>query len=469
MGVNWPGWMDTSHYHDVEQNLGTQEFYIDENGYRTATLDVTILPGVHTLTQSACDSRLEAWQYARDHFEIEPLDFDHRILVVPSGCPYAGSGGGGECTLSGGTGFPLLLHEFSHSLGLPHNGLYRCRDRNGMVIPFNPEGCDWRESADATSPNSRYHRSSLNKTYTGWLKPIDVTTSGIYRLDPYETPGGVKVLRVRGSYDRGGGPEDYYFYLSYRQSIGFDTGLDEQDGVVFHLGCWYYSSNTQRHCLSSTLLDMPGDGHYGLQAGRGWTDPAGIQFEVLAGNVRGPAGHIDVRITFPGPDPGACTVPNVVVAPGGVLPYRVTVRDPNGNPIPDVPVGITFSDSADAVLAWCPGQNHPVLSATTDRDGVATFAIAAGGCVETPAAEVWAAGVFLKRVGVVSPDVRSTDGSWAPDGVVDLSDAVFFTDPISTGRYVFAADLNSDGQIGPADAVALTVAIQRGATCGGGR
>lgn len=472
MGVTWDG-KGTSHYANVSRDMATLEAYILENSYGRAWLDVTIVPGVQVLTQSACTGTLEAWQYARDHLGIEPLDFDHRILVVPSGCPYAGSGGGGECILSGGTAFSLLMHEFSHSMGLPHNGFYRCRDdASGVLVPFNPEGCDWREGGDQVSPNSRFHRSSLNKIYCGWLDPLDVRVSYTYRLFPYELGGpGIRALRVRGTYDRGNGPEEYFYVLTYRQRLGFDANLDEENGVIFHLGCWYYSTNTQRHCWSSTLLDMPGDGHYGLQAGRSWTDPGdlGIRFEVLPGNVTGRDGYVDVRVTFPAsgdpPDPAASTVPPVLLAPGGALTYAVTVRSAAGIPLAGQEVQLEFSEYADARVCWCPGQAHPLVSAVTDIGGVALFNIAAGKCVPGTVVQVIASGVPLRTVAAVSPDWRLLDGGNGSDCEVGLPDVVAFTGPFGKGDYEECADLDGDGEVSLPDLVIATPPIQAGARC----
>ena len=177
------------------------------------------------------------------------------------------------------------------------------------------------------------------------------------------------------------------------------------------------------------------------------------------------------------PDPQLSDVPNVIATPGGSMAYTVTVVGSQG-PVDTALVEIVFSPAADALVCWCSGQAHPVISAVSNAAGEATFFIEAGGCVDparlgSTVAEVYANGILLNSVGLTSPDAVDgtgnlpTDGGYATGGVctVGLSDATFHTGPISSGTYEFCSDMDSDLGVALADAVLLTTPISSGETC----
>ncbi len=179
------------------------------------------------------------------------------------------------------------------------------------------------------------------------------------------------------------------------------------------------------------------------------------------------------------PDPNLSDVPEVVYAPGGGLQYMVTVNGSEG-PIDTATVQLVFSTEADGLIAWCTGQDHTnrIISAQTNASGIATFDIAAGGCIDparvaaTPVVEVFANGIKLAEVGCVSPDVVDANGVLPTDGwnvttstSVSLSDAGFHTPPVKTGVYEYCTDLNSDLSVDLADATILTPYIKGGNNC----
>ena len=176
------------------------------------------------------------------------------------------------------------------------------------------------------------------------------------------------------------------------------------------------------------------------------------------------------------PDPALCTVPNVVVEPGGVLPYKVTVVSAAG-PVAGAIVRLHVTAEGEGLIGWCTGQAHPDIDATTNGSGVATFNVAGGGCLNpaalsAPPVQVFANGVLLGQVGIVSGDVVDDAGKlptqgWNPGATlkVALSDAVFHTAPLKTGTYNFCTDLNSDGACNLTDAVIITPPIKTGHIC----
>jgi hypothetical protein len=475
---------DGRHWLGVHESVAIFNDFIVENSYGQAWINPTIL-GLYNipLGDHDCKSHLiraAVYEYAENELGLTISDFDYVVVVIPDiGCGWFGMAGGGHVVLQGTSQAAPLMHEVGHAMGLGHNARYACKV-DGVTAPLNLDGCTLYERGDGFSPvgGGIGHYSPVHKAYLRWANVVDVETTGTYRLTPLEVPGGTHVLRVRSEYDRGAGAglQNFYYYLSYRQFIGFDSNTrvaQDENGVLFHVTCWYVNA-TRRNCAASILTDQEsrtGEG-YSLKAGQGWTDPGerGIGFEVLPGNVTGAGGYVDVRITVPGapgPDPAQCSVPPVVVSPGGSMPYRVTVRDAGGIPLPGLEVRLEFSPEADSTLCWCAGQEHPTITAVTDTQGVATLRVAGGGCIPADLApvRVFAGGVLLRAVGVVSPDVWDTDGRQHPDCVVGLPDAVGHTGPVREMRYSFCSDLDGDGAVGLGDAVLLTDPVQAGHNC----
>jgi len=177
------------------------------------------------------------------------------------------------------------------------------------------------------------------------------------------------------------------------------------------------------------------------------------------------------------PDASLSTVPNVLVSPDGTLEYMVTVVGESG-PLDTALVQISFSTEAAGLVCWCTGQTKPLIEARTNASGQASFFIAGGGCLNPdsvaspPAVEVYANGILLKEVGVVSPDAVDSDGFLPTQGwntgmlcTAGLSDAARHTSPISSGQYDFCTDMDSDLDCDLEDAVAITPVLATGAAC----
>ena len=164
-------------------------------------------------------------------------------------------------------------------------------------------------------------------------------------------------------------------------------------------------------------------------------------------------------------DPPLTIIRDVLVCPDGSLPYTITLVGPTG-PIPNALVEIRYTPAGEAAACWCPGQIHPIISATSNPSGIATFHIAAGGCLEPSSipggvvAEVWIDGVKAKEVGQVSPQVVSL-----PNCEVTLASSVLFTHYLATADYGYCYDLNRDGGVTLTDGVILTWSAAIAAHC----
>lgn len=176
------------------------------------------------------------------------------------------------------------------------------------------------------------------------------------------------------------------------------------------------------------------------------------------------------------------------LSPNGSLTYVCTIIGEYG-PVAASLVQIVLTVPGDTLACWC-GPEAPVrphvFAATTGPTGVATFAIQGGGCgaygdsrwpgINDFAGEVFADGVRLKEVGIMSPDPVDSFGrealstpTWNPAGTCGaaLSDAVRFTTPLANGTYDWCTDMNCDNSVGLSDATILTPFLAASTSCAG--
>ena len=177
---------------------------------------------------------------------------------------------------------------------------------------------------------------------------------------------------------------------------------------------------------------------------------------------------------------GPCLVPEcseipktILVSPDGSLPCHLRILCCEDLPINGAFVEIEFGPEADALIAWAPGQAHPVISGLTDSNGEVTFFIAGAGCVDDSrlnplsfVAQIRIDGIVVAEPSVVnSPDAVDDQGMLPTDigtsicengiTVVGLSDAVFHTTPIKNGLVEPCTRLTGD----PSEPVTLEDAI----------
>lgn len=179
----------------------------------------------------------------------------------------------------------------------------------------------------------------------------------------------------------------------------------------------------------------------------------------------------------------------IVLTPDGSIPFTISIHSCGTPPLPVIGaiVDIEFSPEADALIAWAPGQPHPIVTGTTGADGTATFHIAGAGCVDWDRftgpgyiAQVRGDDIILKEPYVTSPDVVNNEGllptqlgtSICENGVTSagLSDAVFHTRAIGDALVEPCSKLtgNPADPVNLDDAVAITPYIRAGAaiSCG---
>jgi hypothetical protein len=156
------------------------------------------------------------------------------------------------------------------------------------------------------------------------------------------------------------------------------------------------------------------------------------------------------------PDP-SCSIapPAVTITPDGTAHFDVVARvwswaDQACHPVANAFIEIEFSPEADNLIAWAPGQPHPIVSGIADAEGKFSFTIRGAGCVPkffpgqiTYTTQIRYNGIVINEVGINSPDVVNNAGKLPLDlghnicenGItqVSLSDAIFHTAPIKMG------------------------------------
>jgi M6 family metalloprotease-like protein len=277
----------------------SNQFFESSYGQSTVTGDVV---GWYTLpmnTPTTCDGSVyyqiasEAQTLATSN-GVALQDYAHQVYVFPkvTSCGWAGLGTVGntwggytQAWINGRPTVSVIGHELGHNLGLYHSNGYYC----GSSSPIG-SSCttyEYADPADIMGNVTSAHFNAFQKERLGWLSPTlgtslsQVDTSGTYLITPFEdaVPGakGIKILKEKLS----DGSEDYY-YLEFRQPLGFDSGLsmfDEYGGNLTHGVLVHMGNNVDEN--SSYLLDMiPSTGQFydsALGEGKTFSDAAAAQ------------------------------------------------------------------------------------------------------------------------------------------------------------------------------------------------
>ncbi|MDI3326623.1 Ig-like domain-containing protein [Pontibacterium granulatum] len=446
--------------------FGEVNSYFNENSYGQTTLAGTT-KGWYTLplSSSTCNNRdiATAAKQAATNAGVNVSAYNRFLYILPqtSACSWSGTAlvGGSEAWINGTIDMDVIAHEMGHNFGLHHSHSLSC---NGETIGASCQHLEYGDGVDVMGWASSSHFAPFPKEYLGWLNQSNtpgiqlITSDGTYEIEPYASQtNGTKALKVQKGFDQWGHPE--YYYVEYRQPVGFDATLTSGDqnnvmnGVVIRTGVPEESSNT------SFLLDMTPETYDlytrdpALTFGRSYTDSAaGVTITAVSGDQNRAVITVSMgtqscvrsnpTLTF-SPAQGPW------VAAGTAVNYNVTVTNNDGaacsnnsfNLSANVQSGWSASFNANSV-SLAPGQSATTVltvnSASPAADGFYDIAVTA------------ASGSYSKTGNVTYVvDNPASDTNTAP---VAQSDSAATT----SGSSVVIPVLNNDND---ADGDALTI------------
>lgn len=261
--------------------------------------------------------------------------YSRRVYVFPkNACGWLGVGtvGGSpsQAWSNGSLSLGVIGHELGHNLGLYHSHSWDC---GAVVLGGACTEGEYGDKFDLMGGSSSNHFNAFQKERLGWLNQgaspgiTTVTASGTFTLAPYESPGGIKALKIRQN-----AASNTNYYLEFRQPIGFDASVASYPSVV--RGVLAHTGSTSNGD-SSRLLDM-------TPATSSWYDPALVTgatyHDASAGVTITPlwtnSTNAGVNVTF-GASPCVKAAPTMTVSPeatqwaaaGTAVVYTVTVTN----------------------------------------------------------------------------------------------------------------------------------------------
>ncbi len=250
--------------------------------------------------------------------DVDVTQYRHVVYAFSeSACDFTAAAylGGNRIFSNGPLQMQVIAHGMGNNLGLMRSSALNC---SPAIVGNNCPVIDNGDLFDTMGATTGSHFNAFQKERLGYLNfgtslPITVvTTTGTYDILPYETTTpGSRALKILKDTDVNG--VKTYYYIEYRQPIGFDAALQTAypfsvTGVLFHIGI-----DTGSH--SSFLLDMhpftPAFDDAALQVGETFIDPvSGIHISLTSADSS--AAH--VKVTYPG-DVCITGAPAVAITP----------------------------------------------------------------------------------------------------------------------------------------------------------
>lgn len=130
-----------------------------------------------------------------------------------------------EYRSSGGkiqAGIGTYCHEFGHALGLPD--LYDTDNSNAYTVGEWDIMCSGSYNNNGSTPPTY---SAFERFAMGWLIPEQITTSGMYTLEPLATSNQAFLIASKAhNLDAKDPSPSEYFMIENRQPVGWDAGKD---------------------------------------------------------------------------------------------------------------------------------------------------------------------------------------------------------------------------------------------------
>ncbi len=186
--------------------------------------------------------------------------YPKRIYVFTSAtCSITGAGTTNRVWLFNPTAFGDLTHEVGHSLGAGHANLLTC----GALSIDTYSKCYEQNTGDLwdvmginhlnfhSSDYQIFQFNGAHKAAMGWIPPENITTAGTdgttYTIKPTEaTTTGTQLLKIQKP------DTNEWYYLDYRQPIGFDADLPTAFVNGATLRIWNEDPGTPTKLLDTT-------------------------------------------------------------------------------------------------------------------------------------------------------------------------------------------------------------------------
>lgn len=214
----------------------------------------------------------------------------------------------------------IVSHELGHNFRMSHSSSYACRNSVGQGVSLGGDctTSDYGNGFDVMGNGGLKHSTGYGKGRAGWIGSANMRTvrkAGTYTIQPIEKAiaCGTQTLRIART---GTGANTQYYYVDFRQPIGFDNydpGSPAVTGVLIYLALGHEAAY-QASLLIDTRPETPTFADAPLGVGLTYKDPNGV---VNITNVSTSGGMATVTIEFPRGDTGTNT--------GGC---------PSGEPIP---------------------------------------------------------------------------------------------------------------------------------------
>jgi len=329
---------------------GTVSDFFEENSYQQSWLNADVF-GWYTLplNSTSCvigDISLAA-QQAATNAGINLSLYTRYVYAFPanSTCGWSGVGTVGgtpsKAWINGKLQWNTYSHELGHNLGLYHSHGLDC---GATTLGSSCTTIDYGFYGDIMGTGVAGHLNAYQKDRLGWLgydlsPPVtDVQASGTYSISPLEPVGNSpRALKVLKSIDPVTAKRTW-FYIEYRQAIGFDaplatfTGSNYLDGVIVSTGSESGGNTSNELDMTPATDSLFANGALG--AGLSFTDSA-AGVTMTHNSENGTQASVTVTLatsTCQPANPQVAVSPSQSqwVAPGTPVAYTVTVTNKDG-------------------------------------------------------------------------------------------------------------------------------------------
>ena len=317
-------------------------------------------------------------------------DYDRFIyLTTKTACSSEGSGSQGvtpsRANINGIFEPRVIAHELGHNFGLQHSSALDCQDG---AMTGSCRVIEYGDSYDTMGNYEMGYFNAFQLENLGWLgsQAQVVSVDGVYAINPYEAldSSQTSVLKIPRGVDPVTG-KSQWFYIEYRQPIGFDDFLNERsyklyrqdvtEGIVVRLA----TDDTPK---SSRLLHMkPNSTFKQLFGNNDWEDPAlpiggtfvdptsGVSITLESAN----GSSAQVSVLFDGnntqcvataPQVSITPVSNIAAQAGETLEYQLRITNQNSDNCEDV----TYLPSLDVPSGWVYDANSISIASGITKD-----------------------------------------------------------------------------------------------------